>query len=69
MSATLVVLFDCGEAIVVYGLTEAEAWEVRDDRGCAPVGVYPPARVVLRGEPWTKNGLMRCQVERMVDAA
>jgi hypothetical protein len=61
-----VVVFDCGEAALVEGIDEEEAWQVKDPLDCLPVAVYPLYRVVLKDVPWCKDGMMRCSISRIV---
>lgn len=59
---TYVVVYGCGEAIIVEATTAEEAM-VNDDLGCPPSRVVPLAEVRLKGGTWEKNGVLRCEVE------
>jgi hypothetical protein len=63
---TWVIEYDCGECQIVEGMTHGEAMAYQDDLGCHPQSAYAPSEVILRGDPWMKNGLLRCVIERKV---
>lgn len=66
LNRSWVVVFDGGEAALVEGIDEEEAWQVKDPLDCLPVAVYPLYRVVLKDVPWCKDGMMRCSISRIV---
>jgi hypothetical protein len=67
MSAEWVVSFACpeghAEAVIVRAETREEALCVRDGLGCAATEARPLGEVVLRREPFCKDGQLRCEVE------
>ena len=63
---TWVVTYDCGESEILSRITRPLAMAHRDDLGCRPVAAHLPEEVVLRGDPWAKNGALRCVVDHVV---